>query len=157
MHRTDDNYNLYFDGELSKDHQESFEKLIDQHDMDSEFLNLLGRNHNFAMKNTYNQHKKLLWTLYKSIRSFAVTIFFAEYDHPYGCEYQAKVDFYLDEIGRFEYELKNNLFFYDGQKLSDECKERREQRAPGFEADYVRKGNIREMDLEAFVASVTAQ
>lgn len=157
MHRTDDNYNLYFDGELSKHHQETFKNLIDRNKIAGEFVGLLKREYNCALKNSYNEHKILLWILYKSINSFAITIFFAEDDHPYGCEYQAKVDFCLDESGQFEYELKNHLVLHYGQDFSDACKERIEQKTVGFEADCVRQGNIREMDLEAFIASLTVQ
>jgi hypothetical protein len=88
---------------------------------------------------------------------FAITIFFAENDHPPGCEYRAKVDFYVDATGNFDYELKNHLFIYEDFRLSEKCEERKAQESIGFEKDRRIKGNIREMELETFIKSITAE
>lgn len=157
MSRTDDNYNLYFDGLVSEEQENNFKKLTDNHNLASELAGLLKIHHNFRTTNTYDQHKTLLWVLYKTLGPFAITIYFAEEDHPSGCEFQAKVDFYIDAAGNFDYERKNNLFVYEDYKLSDECEERKEQKLVGFEKDCRTKGNIKDMDSESFTKSITAE
>jgi len=156
MFKTDDNYNFYFDGLVSEDQEIKFKKLIDKHKLAPEFINLLKIDFNFRVSNTYDVHKTLIWVLYKILGPFAVTIFFAEDDHPPGCEYQAKVDFYVDASGNFDYELKNHLFIYEDFRLSAECEERKAQKSVGFEKDSRIRGNIREMELGTFIKSVTA-
>jgi hypothetical protein len=157
MFRTDDNYNLYFDGVVSKDSEANFNKLIEEYQLDAELAALLKRQHNFRIYNSYEEHKMFLWSLYRALGPFAITIFFAEDDHPRGCEYQARVDFYIDGTGNFDYELKNSLFRYEEYELTEECKERIEQKLVGFEEDCRIKGSIGEMNPEAFVKSITAE
>ena len=157
MFKTNDNYNLYFDGVISLDQEASFKKLIDKHQLDVELTNLLKMHHNFTINNSYKLHKSLLWILYDTLGEYAITVFFAEAEHPLGCEYQSKVDFYVDARGNFDYESKNNLFLYDDHESSDECIARIAQKSVGFDKDCRVKGNIKGMDIEAFVESVTAK
>jgi hypothetical protein len=126
MFRTDDNYNLYYDGAISEDQETAFQTLIAEHQLSPEFTELLKRHYNFRIKNSYDDHKKLLWIFYKVFGSFAITIFSAEEEHPHGCEY------------------------------SDECNERIEKGSAGFEKDCKVRGKIGEMQLEPFVKSLTA-
>lgn len=157
MFRTDDNYNLYYDGAISGDQETAFQTLIAENQLSSEVTELLQRHYNFRIKNAYEDHRKLLWVLYKTLGPFAVTILFAEEEHPHGCEYQARVDFYVDASGSFDYELKNNLFLYETKNLSDECEERLAQKSIGFEADRRIKGNLMGMDLETFLGRTTTE
>ena len=156
MFRTDDNYNLYYDGTISGEQETAFQTLIAEHQLSPKFTELLKRHHNFGIKNSYDDHKKLLWIFYKVFGSFAITIFYAEEEHPPGCEYQSKVDYFVEENGNYEYEIKNNLFKYDNYGMSDECNERIEKGSTGFEKDCKVRGNMREMQLEPFVKSLTA-
>lgn len=157
MFRTDDNYNLYYDGAISGDQETAFQTLIAENQLSPEVTELLQRHYNFRIKNAYEDHRKLLWVLYKTLGPFAVTILFAEEEHPHGCEYQARVDFYVDASGSFDYELKNNLFLYETKNLSDECEERLAQKSIGFEADRRIKGNLMGMDLETFLERTTTE
>jgi hypothetical protein len=156
MFRTDDNYNLYYDETISGDQETAFQKLIEEHQLSPEFTELLKRDYNFQIKNSYDDHKKLLWIFYTVFGSFAVTIFFAEEEHPPGCEYQARVDYFVDESGNYEYEMKNHLFQYGTYGISDECNERIEKGTIGFENDCKVKGSMREMQLESFLKSLAA-
>ncbi|UCF01341.1 MAG: hypothetical protein JSV14_13325 [Deltaproteobacteria bacterium] len=156
MFRTDDNYNLYYDGAISRDQETAFQTLIAEHQLSPEFTELLKRHYNFSIKNSYHDHKKLLWIFYKVFGSFAITIFSAEEEHPHGCEYQSRVDYFIDENGNYEYEMKNSLFKYDNYEMSDECKERIEKGSAGYEKDCKVRGYIEEMQLEPFVKSLAA-
>lgn len=157
MFRTDDNYNLYYDERVSQDLYTDLKKLIEEHQLTSEFLALLGNHFNFSMHNTYSDHRKFLWVLYQTLGPFAITILFAEENHPHGCEYQARVDFLVDGSGSFDYELKNSLFLYETRKLSDACEERIARGSIGFEPDLKMKGNLATIDLEAFLATTTTK
>ena len=157
MFRTDDNYNLYYDERVSEDHYTSLKELIGEYQLSSEFPALLGNHFNFTIHNTYNDHRKLLWVLYNVLGPFALTILFAEEEHPHGCEYQARVDFYVDASGSFDYELKNSLFLYETKNLSEECDERLTQKSIGFEIDRRIKGNLGGMDLETFLEKTTTE
>ena len=154
MFKTEDNYNLYFDGVVSQDHIAVLEELVRKHELQPEFINLVKRDHNFRIHHSYNRHRSLLWVLYKTLGPYAITIFFAELEHPRGCEYQSRVDFYVEVNGRFEYELKNSLFLYADYDGSEECQGRIEERSMGFDEDRIVRGNIQEMDLETFEKSV---
>jgi hypothetical protein len=154
MLKTEDNYNLYFDGVISQNNREIFAKLIIKHQLDTELINLVERQHNFRIYSSYNSHGIVLWILYKVLGEYAITIFFAELDHPFGCEYQSRVDFYVAGNGNFDYELKNSLFIYAEFDLSDKCKERIEQESIGFGKDCTVRDNMRRMDLEAFEKSI---
>jgi hypothetical protein len=156
MFKTDDNYNLYYDGTISGDQETAFQTLIEEHQLSAEFAELLKRDFNFRIKNSYDDHKKLLWIFYKVFGSFAITIFFAEEEHPHVCEYQAKVDYFVDENGNYEYEIKNSLFRYDNYEMSDECNERIEKGSTGFEKDCKVRGNMGEVQLEPFIRNLTA-
>ena len=156
MFRTDDNYNLYYDGTASRDQETAFQELIEEHQLSGEFTELLKRDFNFKINNSYDDHKKFLWIFYKVFGSFAITIFFAEEEHPHGCEYQARVDYFVDESENYEYEMKNHLFRYDSYGMSDECKERIEKGSTGFEKDCKVRGNMGQMQLEPFIRSLTA-
>ena len=157
MLKTDDNYNLYYDERVSEDYYTDLKELIEKHQLASEFLALLGNHFNFRIHNTYNDHKKLLWLLYKTLGPFAITILFAEENHPHGCEYQARVDFFVDGSGSFDYELKNSLFLYETKKLSDECEERLAQGSIGFQPDRRINGNLVGMTLETFLEATTTE
>ena len=157
MLRTDDNYNLYYDGAVSKEQETNFTTLIGQHQMATEFAALLKRDYNFKISNTYGEHRKLIWILYKILGLFAISAFFAEEDHPPGCEYEARVDFYIEANGDFEYELKNNLFLYEDYGSSDECKDRIARKSIGFDKNCTIRGNMEEMDLPDFVKKVTVR
>jgi hypothetical protein len=156
MFKTDDNYNLYYDGTVSGDQETELQTLIKEHQLSLEFMELLKRDYNFQVKNSYDDHKKLLWIFYKVFGPFAITIFFTEEEHPHGCEYQARVDYFVDERGNYEYEMKNYLFLYDDYGMSNECNERIEKGSTGFEKDCKVKGNMGEMQLEPFKKSLTA-
>jgi len=157
MFRTDDNYNLYYDGTVSKEQETNFKTLIMQHQIATEFAALLKRDYNFKISNTYDEHKKLIWILYKTLGLFAISALFAEEAHPPGCEYEARVDFYIEANGNFEYELKNNLFLYEDYGSSEECKDRIARRSIGFDKNYIIRGNMGEMDLHDFVTKITAK
>ena len=157
MFRTDDNYNLYYDGEISQEQETNFKTLIKQHQIAAEFAVLLHKDYNFMISNTYGEHKKLIWILYHTLGPFAISAIFAEEVHPPGCEYEARVDFYVEANGNFEYELKNNLFLYDDYVSSDECKERIALNSIGFDKNCRIGGNIGSMDLHDFVKKVTAE
>ena len=156
MFKTEDNYNLYFDGMIAQVHEASFKKLIEEHQLDPEILNLLKRHYNFTISDSYNLHQILLWALYRILGSYAITIMFAEVEHPYGCEYQSRVDFYVEANGSFDYELKNSIFLYADSAQSEECKKRIEERSIGFDKDCRVQGNIGAMDLKSFVNSMTS-
>ena len=64
MFKTDDNYNLYFDGSLPEDEEIKFKKLLDDHKLAPEFINLLKIDFNFRLSNTYDVDNKLIWVLY---------------------------------------------------------------------------------------------
>ena len=157
MFRTDDNYNLYYDGSVSQEQETNFKTFIMQHQIAAQFAVLLQRDYNFNISNTYGEHQKLIWILYQTLGPFAISAIFAEKDHPPGCEYEARVDFYVEANGNFEYELKNNLFLYDDYGSSDECKERIAQNSIGFDKNCRIRGNIREKDLADFVKKITAK
>ena len=157
MFKTEDNYNLYFDGVISGNNREIFAKLTRQHQLDMELANLVERHHNFRIYDSYNSHRILLWILYKALGEYAITIFFAEFEHPPGCEYQSRIDFYVAANGSFDYELKNSLFRYAENDLSGKCKERIEKESIGFDKDWKARGNMRIMDLEAFVKSISSK
>jgi len=133
MLRTDDNYNLYYDGIVSREQETNFKTLIMRHQITTEFETLLKRDYNFRIPNTYGEHKKLIWILYKTLGLFAISALFAEEAHPPGCEYEARVDFYIEANGNFEYELKNKLFLYEDYGSSDECKDRIARKSIGFD------------------------
>ena len=157
MFRTEDNYNLYFDGVISQNNRAIMAKLIQQHQLDMEVIKLVDRHHNFRIHDSYSSHRILLWILYEALGVYAITIFFAELEHPPGCEYQSRVDFYVAGNGSFDYELKNSLFTYAERDLSDECKERIEQESIGFDKDCRVRGNMRRMDLETFEKSISSK
>jgi hypothetical protein len=154
MFKTEDNYNLYFDGMISQAHETNFKELIEKHQLDPKILDLLKINYNFTINDSYSLHQVILWLLYKTLESYAITIIFSETDHPYGCEYQSKVDFYVEANGSFDYELKNSIFFYADSAQSEECKKRIKERSIGFDKDCRVKGNVEAMDLESFVKSI---
>jgi hypothetical protein len=156
MFKTDDNYNLYYDGRISEEQETNFQTLIMQHQISTEFADLLKKDYNFKISNSYDEHKKLIWILYKTLGLFAISALFAEEAHPPGCEYEAKVDFYIEANGNFEYELKNNLFLYEDYGSSDECKDRIAQKSIGFDKNCRIRGNIGEMDLNDFLRKITA-
>lgn len=155
MFKTEDNYNLYFDGRVSQNHEANFKKLIQQNQLDPELINLPKQQHNLRIYDSYKLHKVLLWILYEVLGPYAITIFFAEVEHPRGCEYQCRVDFYLGVNRRYDYELKNTLFLYEDHGLSDEYKRRVEKKSFGFDRDCRHKGEISGMDLETFVKTLT--
>jgi hypothetical protein len=157
MFRTDDNYNLYFDGVVSQEQETNFKTLIMQHQIANEFAALLKKDYNFNISNTYGDHRKLIWILYQTLGPFAISAIFAEKVHPPGCEYEARVDFYVEGNGSFEYELKNNLFLYDDYGSSDECKERITRNSIGFDKNCRIRGNIKRMDLTDFVKKITGE
>jgi len=157
MFETDDNYNLYYDGVVTEGQVTEFKELVKEYEISGEFLALLKRQYDFGISNTYNNHKKLIWVLYKTLGSFAITIFFAEHEHPPACEYQAKADFYVEANGNFEYELQNQIFMYDNVESSAECEERIARGSIGFDKDLKIKGNIQGMDLTDFTTSITAR
>jgi len=157
MFRTDDNYNLYYDGLISEEQETNLKSLIMQHQISTEFAALLKRDYNFKIFNTYGEHKKLIWILYKTLGVFALSALFAEEIHPAGCEYEAKVDFYIEASGNFEYELKNNLFLYDDYGSSEECIERIALKSIGFDKNCRIRGNMGEMDVSDFVKKITAK
>jgi hypothetical protein len=66
------------------------------------------------------------------------------------------VDYFVDESGNYEYEMKNHLFKYDSYGMSDECKERVTKGYTGFEKDCKVRGNMGEMQLEPFIRSLAA-
>ena len=78
MFRTDDNYNLYYDGVVSKEQEKNFKALLVQHQIATEFATLLKRDYNFRISNSYGEHKKLIWVLYKTLGLFAISALFAE-------------------------------------------------------------------------------
>jgi hypothetical protein len=155
MFRTDDNYNLYYDGLISEEQETNFKTLIMKHQISTDFTALLKRDYNFRISNTYGEHKKLIWILYKTLKLFAISALFAEEAHPSGCEYEAKVDFYIEASGNFEYELKNNLFLYEDYGSSDECKDRIARKSIGFDKNCRIRGNMEEMGLNDFVKKIT--
>ena len=157
MFRTDDNYNLYYDGVISAEQETTCETLIVQHKITAEFAGLLKRDYNFTISDTYRDHKKLIWILYEILGPFAISALFAEQDHPPGCEYEARVDFYIEANGTFEYELKNKLFLYDNYGSSEECQKRIAQKSTGFDKDCRIRGNIGGMDLPDFIKHVTLE
>ena len=155
MFRTDDNYNLYYDDVISQEQERDFKSLIGQHQIAIEFAVLLKRDYNFKIYNSYGEHKKLIWILYRTLGPFAITALFAEEAHPPGCEYEVRVDFYVEANGNFEYELKNNLFLYEDYGSSEECKERIARKSIGFDKNCRIRGNMEEMDLNDFVKKIT--
>ncbi|UCG14704.1 MAG: hypothetical protein JSU72_09765 [Deltaproteobacteria bacterium] len=155
MYRTLDSYNLYYDGIIEKTQQNTFGKLIKKHNMNSRFEALLGQHYNYTMASSYGEYKSLLWILWQTLATFAITIFFSEDDHPPGCEYQTKVDFFIDEVGNFEYEVKNNLLIHEDEIMSKTCKERIERKSVAFDKDYKVKRNIEELTLESFIKIIT--
>ena len=157
MFRTDDNYNLYYDGVISKEEETTFQTLIMQNQIATEFEVLLKTDYNFKISNTYGDHKKLLWILYKTLGSFAISALFAEEAHPPGCEYEARVDFYIEANGSFEYELRNNLFLYEDYGSSEECRDRIARKSIGFDKNCRIRGNMGEMALNDFIAKITAE
>ena len=157
MFRTDDNYNLYYDGVISAEQETKYGTLIVQHKIAAEFAGLLKRDYNFTISDTYGEHKELIWILYEILGPFAISALFAEKDHPPGCEYEARVDFYIEANGNFEYELKNNLFLYEDYGSSDECKDRIARKSIGFDKNCIIRGNMGEMDLPDFVKKITAR
>ena len=154
MFKTEDNYNLYFDGRVSQNHEANFKKLIQKNQLDPELVNLPGRQHNVRIYDSYKHHRVLLWALYEVLGPYAITIFFAEVEHPHGCEYQCRVDFYVGVNKRYDYELKNSLFLHEDHRLSDECKRRVEKKSFGFDPDCRHKGDMSGLNMEAFVKSV---
>jgi hypothetical protein len=155
MFKTDDNYNLYYDGVISQDQEAKFRKLIQDYQLQPNLVDLVKRHHNLRVSNSFDSHRILLWSLYEVLKSYAITIFFAEVEHPSGCEYQSRVDFFVDIGARFDYELKNSLYIYGDYDPSDECKERIKQKSIGFDQDCRVKGNIDGMDSDTFVNSIT--
>ena len=155
MFKTDDNYNLYYDGVISQDQESKFKELVQKHQLQPNFIDLVKRHHNFMINNSFNLHRILLWSLYDILESYAITIFFAEAEHPLGCEYKSRIDFFVDINGSFDYELKNSLYIYGDYDLSDECEERNEHDSIGFDKDCRVRGNIRGMDLDTFLDTVS--
>jgi len=157
MFSTDDNYNLYYDGVVSKEQEASFKTLVMQHQIATEFAVLLKKDYNFNISNTYDEHKRLIWILYRTLGPFGLSAIFAEKVHPPGCEYEARVDFYVEAKGNFEYELKNKLFLYDDYGSSDECQERIARKSIGFDKNCRIRGNMGGMDLTDFVRKIAAK
>jgi hypothetical protein len=157
MFSTDDNYNLYYDGVVSKEQEASFKTLVMQHQIATEFAVLLKKDYNFNISNTYDEHKRLIWILYRTLGPFGLSAIFAEKVHPPGCEYEARVDFYVEAKGNFEYELKNKLFLYDDYGSSDECQERIARESIGFDKNCRIRGNMGGMDLTDFVRKIAAK
>lgn len=157
MFSTADNYNLYYDDMVSPEQEANFKDLLAQHHIRTEFAALLKQEYNFNITNTYGEHKKLISILYHTLGSFAISALFAEKVHPPGCEYEARVDFYVEANGNFEYELKNNLFLYEDYGSSDECKERIARKSIGFDKNCRIRGNMGGMDLTDFVKKITSQ
>ncbi len=50
MFKTDDNYNLYYDGTVSGDQETAFQTLIEEHQLSPEFTELLKRDYNFLIE-----------------------------------------------------------------------------------------------------------
>jgi hypothetical protein len=133
MFRADDDYNLSYDGLISEEQETNFQSLIMEHQMSTGFEAFLKTDYNSTIHNTYDEHKKLIWILYESLGIFALSALFAEEAHPTGCEYEARVDFYIEASAHFEYELKNNLFLYEDYGSSHECIERIALKSIGFD------------------------
>ena len=157
MFRTDDNCSLYYDGAVSPEQETNLKSLIGQHQIATQFAVLLKRDYNFKISNTYGEHQKLIWILYQTLGPYAISAIFAEEVHPPGCEYEARVDFYVEAKGNSENELKNNLFLYDDYGSSDECKERIARNSIGFDKNCRIRGNMRGMELTDFVKKITAE
>ena len=157
MFRTDDNYNPYYDGLISKEQESNLKNLIMQHQISTEFATLLKRDYNFKIFNKCGEHKKLIRILYKILGVFALSALFAEELSPTGCEYEARVNFYIEESGNFAYELKNNLFLYDDYGSSEKCNERIALKSIGFDKNCKIRGNMGDMDINDFVKKITTK
>ena len=155
MDKTKDSYNLYFDGVITEEHEAKYHEQIEKHNLDTRLLGVLKQHYNFTTTNSYNEHKTLLWILWVTLKGYAVTIFFSEDAHPAGCEFQAKVDFFVDRSGSFEYELKNNLWIHEDEPMLDECKERVEKKLVGFGKNKKITGKIAQLTLESFIDAIT--
>ena len=160
MFRTGDNYNLYYDGLISEEQETNLKSLIMQHQKSTDFAALLKRDYNLKIFNTYGEHKKLIWILCKTLGVLALSALFAEEIHPTGCEYKARVDFFIEASGNFEYELKNNLFLYEDYGFWEECKERIALKSIGCDKNCRIRGNMGNMgsmDINDFVKKITAE
>ena len=155
MDKTNDSYNLYFDGRIEEDHEARIAEQLEEHNLDTTLVGVIKQHYNFTTTNSYKEHRILLWLLWQTLESYAVTIFFAEDPHPAGCEYQTKVDFIVHEGGAFEYELKASLWIHEDEPMLDECRERIEKKQPGFETDKKVRGNITQLTLESFIETIT--
>jgi hypothetical protein len=151
MIRTEDSYNLYYDGEVEETQKVMYRQLIEEYQLSSDFFGLLGQEYHFTMRDSYNQHGPLIWLLSKALKTFAISIFFAEIEHPQGCRYQTKVDFMLEEQGHFVYERKNGLLMIDDDKISEECMKRMNLKSVALEDDHKVTSNRVGLSYESFV------
>ena len=157
MLRTDDNYNLYYEGVISTEQETDFKTLIMQHHLATEFAVLLKKNYNLMISDTYGEHRKLIWVLYQILGHFVLSALFAEKVHPPGCEYEARIGFSVEANGNFAYELKNKLFLYDTYQFLEECKKRIARKSIGFDKNCRITSNIKKMDVLDFVAKITPE
>ena len=60
MFRTDDNYNLYYDGVMFEDQENNLRALINEYELSGEFSSLLKIYHNFRLYSLYSEYQRLI-------------------------------------------------------------------------------------------------
>ncbi len=155
MNRKEETYNLDFDGIIAGQNQAKFRKLIEKHQLSSNFTGLLKKPHNFVTTDSYSEYKILLWILYETLERFSINILFIEDCVPEGCQFRSNADFCIDENGNFKFELKNELVIHGSLELSADCREQLKEKSETYDKDLRITGNIRGMDFQTFLESTT--
>lgn len=60
MFRTDDNYNLYYDGVVFENQENNLRALINEYELSGEFSSLLKTHHNFRLYSLYSEYQRLI-------------------------------------------------------------------------------------------------
>jgi len=155
VNRKEETYNLDFDGRITGEHKGKFRKLIEKHQLNSNFIGLLKKPHNLVTSDSYGEYKTLLWILYETLETFSIRILFIEDCVPEGCKFRSNADFCVDENGNFKFEFKNQLVIHETLELSADCREQLKEKSETYEKDSKITGNIRGIDFRTFLERTT--
>lgn len=161
MYRTNDDYNLTFQGntpDIDK-HYGEFEENNISYDYKLEKIKSLVSDGSVELSSTYNEYKTFLFIMYKIIGPLDIEIsFYPEDEEEEGYTESTEVKFVVDAQGNASFDLKNEIELDDDiDEDSEEYAnfERAKEMARGmFEDDKSVKFSISDMNLENFLETI---
>lgn len=158
MYRTNDDYNLSFDGEVLD--LESKYRMIEEHDLSYYYKFDSVKNlilfQNMEVFSTYKEYKKFIFLLYKIIGPLDLEISFYPEEYAEGYTESTEVEFVVDSDGNASFDLTNEV--EPDEDLDEDSEEYKNfQIAQGrrmFEGDKSLKFSITDMTLESFLETI---